>query len=111
MDYTKLGNNIRKERLKQNLTIEELAYKADITPNYLGKIERAQSKLSLEVLIKIANALSVTSDDILNHEFNKISQNYLDKINQKLTIISKTNSEYVELLDTMIDFIIDKTNH
>mgnify|MGYP002508455416 FL=1 len=38
MNYAKLGNNIRKERLKQNLTIEELAYKADITPNYLGKI-------------------------------------------------------------------------
>ena len=69
MDYTKLGNNIRKERLKQNLTIEKLAYKADITPNYLGKIERAQSKLSLEVLIKIANALGITSDDILSHEF------------------------------------------
>lgn len=110
MNYAKLGNNIRKERLKQNLTIEELAYKADITPNYLGKIERAQSKLSLEVLIKIANALGITSDDILSHEFKKVPQQFIDTLNKNLIVLSQKNSEYIELLNVMIDFLINKTN-
>ena len=110
MDYTKLGNNIRKERLKQNLTIEELAYKADITPNYLGKIERAQSKLSLEVLIKIANALGITSDYILSHEFQKVSKHSIDKINKNLAILAQKNSEDIELLNVIIDFIINKNS-
>ena len=82
MDYTKLGDNIRKERKNQNITIEELAFRADITPNYLGKIERAQTKLSLEVLIKICNALDITADDVLSHEFNNIPIKRVEILNK-----------------------------
>ena len=89
MNYAKLGNNIRNERLKQNLTIDELAYKADITPSYLGKVERVQNKLSLEVLIKIANALGITSDDILSHKFKKVPQQFIDTLNKNLIVLSQ----------------------
>lgn len=108
MDYIKLGKNIRSERKKQQLTIEELAYKADITPNYLGKIERAQSKPSLESVIKISNALSITSDDILAHEFDTISKRELSKINEKIDMIANSRRDYIELLNLIIDFLTKK---
>lgn len=108
MDYKQLGINIRNERKKQNLTIEELAFRADITPNYLGKIERAQTKLSLEVLINITNALGLTSDDILAHEFDNIPSKRIDILSNKISKISKSNKEYFELLEIIVSHFSKK---
>ena len=107
MDYKTLGLNIRSERKKQNMTIEDLAFKADITPNYLGKIERAQSKLSLEALVKIANALNITADDLLYHEFTSIPSKKINKLNNQLNTISK-NKDYYELLEVIINHLDQK---
>ena len=107
MDYKSLGKNIRNERKKQNLTIEELAFKADITPNYLGKIERAQTKLSLESLVKIANALKVTTDDLLFHDLTTFPSKKVDHINSQLNNISK-NKDYYELLQVIINHMEHK---
>ena len=43
IDIKIIGSNIRKERKNQMLTIEQLAEKAGITDNFLGKIERGES--------------------------------------------------------------------
>ena len=93
MDYKKLGENIRKERLKQGLTIEDLAFKAGISPNYLGKIERAQTKLSLDTLIKISNALNLTADPLLKHEFDFFPN------------ICSLDKGYAELLELILDYM------
>ena len=42
IDIKIIGSNIRKERKQQMLTIEQLAEKAGITDNFLGKIERGE---------------------------------------------------------------------
>ena len=97
MDYKKLGENIRKERLKQGLTIEDLAFKAGISPNYLGKIERAQTKLSLDTLIKISNALNLTADPLLKHEF--------DFFPNASAIICSLDKGYAELLELILDYM------
>ena len=107
MDYIKLGINIRNERKKQNLTIEELAFKADITPNYLGKIERAQTKLSLEALIKIVNALNLTADDLLFHEFTSISSTKANKLTQDIYNL-KNNKDHYELLEVIVNHLNKK---
>ena len=108
MNYKKIGENIRKERKKQNITIEELAYMSDITPNHLGKIERAQTKLSLEVLIKIINALEVTCDDIIGHEIDTVSQSKLNHVNIDLQNICKSNKDYYNLLELIISYMNSK---
>ena len=65
IDYIVLGRNIRAERKKQSMTQEQLAEKAGITENYLGKIERAETTPSLETTVSIAAALGVTVDQLL----------------------------------------------
>ncbi len=69
IDIKILGNNIRNERKKQLLTIESLAEKAGITENFLGKIERGESKASLETIYSIANALNSSIDFLIREEF------------------------------------------
>ncbi|MBU1151806.1 helix-turn-helix transcriptional regulator [Patescibacteria group bacterium] len=55
----KFGQKIREERLKQNLSQEELARKAGVHRTYIGMIERAEKNITLENIEKIANALSL----------------------------------------------------
>ncbi len=65
MDYELLGKRIRDERLLLRLTIEQLAERADKSPNYIGQIERNDGKPSLETIVDIANALGTTADALL----------------------------------------------
>jgi len=65
MDYYNIGKRIRIERVKADLTQAGLAEKANITPAFVGQIERGETKLSLETLVNITNALDVSIDFIL----------------------------------------------
>ena len=58
--YKELGKNIKKGRKALGLTQEELAEKINMSLNFVGKIEVAFSKPSLDTLIIIANALETT---------------------------------------------------
>ena len=48
-----------KHRKKADLSQEELAEKADIHPNYVGRIERGECTPTLTILLKVAKALDV----------------------------------------------------
>lgn len=50
--------SIINERLNQNLTIEDLAQKAEIETNLLTKIETRKQTPNLRILYKIVNALN-----------------------------------------------------
>jgi transcriptional regulator with XRE-family HTH domain len=47
------------------LSQEKLAEKADLTRNYIGQIERAEKRIHLETLAKIAKALGVRVRDLV----------------------------------------------
>jgi transcriptional regulator with XRE-family HTH domain len=52
-----VGEAVRSRRKKFGLSQEELAEKTDLTRNYIGDIERAEKKITLETLARIAKAL------------------------------------------------------
>lgn len=54
MDYTAIGKRIRAQRLKLNLSQEELAEMAGISTVHMSHIETANTKLSLPVLVDLA---------------------------------------------------------
>ena len=66
MDYVKLGEKIKKERMRNRLTQEMLAEMADITSSYVGQIERGERKVTLSKLVRIANVLNVSVDYLLS---------------------------------------------
>ena len=57
--YKMIGKKIREERKRRGLTQEELAFKAGISVNFMGQIERATKKPSLDTLEKISSALGI----------------------------------------------------
>lgn len=64
--YRVLGERIRAERKKAKLSQEKLAEKADLNRNYIGEIERAEKKITIETLWRIARALNLRIRDILD---------------------------------------------
>ncbi len=61
-----VGKNIRKFRLADSLTLEELAFRAQLHPNYLGDVERGKRNPSLINLKKIADGLKKPLTDLLS---------------------------------------------
>ncbi len=60
------GKRVREERLKQNLSQEELATKAGVHRTYIGMIERAEKNITLLNIEKISNALGVNISKLLD---------------------------------------------
>jgi transcriptional regulator with XRE-family HTH domain len=54
-----LGAAIRKQRKRARLSQERLSEKADLHPNYIGRVERGEERVSLMALRRIAKALGV----------------------------------------------------
>ena len=65
LDYKAIGKRIKIARIKGDLTQERLAERIGISPTHLSNIETGTTRVSLNTIIGIANALSVTSDDLL----------------------------------------------
>lgn len=62
----KFGNQVRELRLKQELSQEQLAFKAGLHRTYIGMIERAEKNITLLNIEKIAKALDIKVMDIIN---------------------------------------------
>lgn len=66
MDYYTIGQQIRKSRKARGLSQEQLAEMVNISTTHMSHIETGNTKLSLPVLVDIANALDVRTDDLLD---------------------------------------------
>jgi transcriptional regulator with XRE-family HTH domain len=62
-----VGEAIRAKRMKAGLSQEELAEKADLARNYIGNVERAEYRITLEALASIAKALKVRVRDLVKN--------------------------------------------
>ena len=71
LDYEEIGKRIRALRKQKNLSQEQLAEKVWISTTHMSHIETGSTKLSLPVLVDLANALEVGTDEILTTEPNR----------------------------------------
>ena len=66
MDYFKIGEKVRKYRKAKGFSQELLAEKVGISITHMSHIETGNTKLSLSVLVALANALEIQTDDLLS---------------------------------------------
>lgn len=60
-----VGGNVRRRRQVIGLTQEQLAFEARIDLTYVGGIERGRRNPSLLVMVRIAEALKVEPESLL----------------------------------------------
>lgn len=94
MDNNTLGERVKKERKRLNLTQEQLGEVADVTSAYIGQIERNERTPSLKRLKKVAKQLGVSVDYLIvgansSSNMNEDLRKELEGIseNQKMLII------------------------
>lgn len=98
LDYSAIGIRIRRIRKEHGLTQQTLAELSDQEPSNISHIERGATKLSLQSIVNIANALGVTTDDLLcdsliasSSAFERVASDILaDCTHQEMIIITET---------------------
>ena len=58
------SNNVRKYRIKQNLSQEELTEKAGLHRTYIGSVERGERNITINAMEKICIALEMSIIDL-----------------------------------------------
>ena len=65
INYTDIGKRIQDRRLERGITQEKLAEMIDLTVGHLSGIENGKTKFSFPSIIRIANMLEISVDELL----------------------------------------------
>ena len=84
VDYIKIGQRIRAARLKLGWQLAEVAFRAGLTTSHMSHIETGQTKVALPTIVKIANTLSVSVDELLCDSLEQVKPVYDKKIAEEL---------------------------
>ena len=60
-----IGKRIRDQRLKNKLTIEKLCELLDVSPSFIGLVERGTSGISIEKLCRLSEIFHVSTDYLI----------------------------------------------
>lgn len=98
IDNKAIGQRIREEREKLQLSRERFAEIIGLSDYYIGQLERGERQMSLPVLVKIGKLLRVSLDYLI---FGKAEQNfYLYEVHEIYdTSVRKMDREIKSLLD------------
>lgn len=97
MNYYEIGQKIKKFRKINGISQEELAEKIGISTTHMSHIETGSTKLSLAVLVSIANALDVRTDDLLNLNIN--SNSSLSELSE---ILEGCSNEHLKIITDIV---------
>ncbi len=84
LDLQLMGKRIRKHRRTNNLTVEQLAERVDVSAVFIKEIERGTKCPRLDNFVKIANALNVSADDLLCDSVNEAKDIVLNEVTSKM---------------------------
>ena len=105
MDFVEMRKRIRLRRLELKLTQERLAELTNLTDTYIGAIERATSKCSLETIVIIAKTLDLDMNYLL---FGITSKNIDSIFSQTLDKLPKDKKDlYINLCNSIAQTLLD----
>ncbi len=101
-----IGANIRKYRLKIDVSQESLSLSAGINPAYVGRLERGEKCPTIDTIYKICQALNISMSEILNFENDKYSANTDAKLRIEKVLNSLSDEQQIkiaEIVETIAD--------
>lgn len=110
IDYEKLGQRIKEKRLEKGLSQEDLADRIDLSRSYISHVELGSKNASLETVVRIANELGCSANDLLKDSLtsledriSKIEQILIDCTPEEKVLLTKTLESLKKIL---MDFTI-----
>ena len=99
-----LGKRIRETRRSKKLTQEALAEKAEISVVYVSELERNLKTPSIDVFVKIAEALDVSADYLLRDELPTGKEYVYDDLTKKLEgLTPKQRKTVIDIVDAYLN--------
>ncbi|HHY70434.1 MAG TPA: helix-turn-helix transcriptional regulator [Thermoanaerobacterales bacterium] len=120
IDNKAIGQRIRQERERLELSREEFAEIIGLSDYYVGQLERGERQMSLPALVNIANCLHVSLDYLVlgKHGYSatyiRDPNNVYEACNKKLheinSLLEKCSPKETELFKKLIKTIIPYLN-
>ncbi len=107
INYKMLVDQIRYVRNLQHISQEGLAELCDISPSFMGHIERGTRKMSMETFVSIANALHVSTDYLLYSQM----PNTDATITSIIETVKQNNEAQYERYITIIRALAEISDH
>ena len=96
-----IGHKIKTKRRKLVIAQAALSKKISISPSYLNLIESGKRKVSVDLLLKLANELNIEISDISKKTDTNLYQNLMDLLGDNLfEDLDITNFDIKELVNT-----------
>lgn len=108
MDYYKIGQRIRKFRKAYRLSQEQLAEKVEISTTHMSHIETGNTKLSLPLFVKLANVLSIQTDELLHDTPQKNKTAIKGELEEILDSCSMQDIQIIEDVVKAVKVSLDK---
>lgn len=107
--FKEIGKRLKKLREDKRISQTELASSMDMLPNQYGKVENGKVLPSLKTLVKAAEALEVSIDEIVYGVESPVTLSIKDtELVRKMNIISELPPEDKFIALEMLDLLIAK---
>lgn len=93
----RLGERVKQLRMLRGLTQEQLAERVGNSPDHIGRVERGEKNVTIEILLSIAQQLSVhsrelfeaTEDELEGKRVYVVTQTEFEQLQQAAGIINR----------------------
>lgn len=109
MNLQSIGKNLKLYRKQKHMTQDIVAERAGLSKNYISQIELGLKKPSVETLIRLANAIGVSSDLILADLIDESFPAKVSALNEKIKDLPKEDQKFIlNILDCIIHELNNK---
>lgn len=98
VSYEALGRRVRAKRTALTWTQERLANEIDVSTSFIGHIERGTRKASIDTLVALANAMQVSTDELLKDSLKRTQE---EEIWPVRNLTSSQRAVMKQMLSTM----------
>ena len=74
VNYKEVGDRIRGEREKFEMSREKFAELLNLSPFFVGQIERGERKMSISTLINVSECLHISMDYLIFGEIKRLKK-------------------------------------
>ena len=104
-ELAEIGERLRSKRISLNLTREQFAELADISPSFYGQLEVGGSQMSIDTLLKISRSLHVDMEYILLGDEPKDNSKELEPV---LELLNKCTNRELKLAYDILKLFLMK---
>ena len=95
MDQIAIGARIKAARERVHLTQEQLAEIIDISPTHMSVIERGVKTPKLDTFVRIANALGVSTDALLQDVVVPVNDSIIAELSARIGRMPQKDQERI----------------